>query len=161
MVCIGTIGKCNSIDSTCSFNQQINSLSPYIDVTKFLLLTLRSNYFQTIAWKKSSSTTIAILNKGKWVDIILPVAPLAEQHRIVAKVDELMALCDQLEQQQTDSNDAHQTLVETLLATLTSAANQKEFVEAWQRIANHFDTLFATERSTRPDQNKPSCNSPL
>ncbi len=45
--------------------------------------------------------------------------PLAEQHRIVAKVDELMALCDQLEQQQTDSLAAHQTLVETLLGTLT------------------------------------------
>ena len=51
--------------------------------------------------------------------------PLAEQHRIVAKVDELMALCDQLEQQQTDSNAAHQTLVETLLATLTSAADPR------------------------------------
>ena len=78
---------------------------------------------------------------------MFPVPPLAEQHRIVAKVDELMALCDQLEQQQTDSNAAHQTLVETLLATLTSAANQDEFIEAWQRIANHFDILFTTEES--------------
>jgi len=48
-----------------------------------------------------------------------PLPPLAEQHRIVAKVDELMALCDQLEQRQTDSLAAHQTLVETLLGTLT------------------------------------------
>ena len=70
-----------------------------------------------------------------------------EQHRIVAKVDELMALCDQLEQQQTDSNATHQTLVETLLATLTNAADQKEFSEVWQRIADHFDTLFTTEQS--------------
>ena len=77
----------------------------------------------------------------------LPLPPLAEQHRIVAKVDELMALCDQLEQQQTDSNATHQTLVETLLATLTNAADQRECAEAWQRIANHFDTLFTTEQS--------------
>ena len=77
----------------------------------------------------------------------MPIPPLAEQHRIVAKVDELMALCDQLEQQQTDSNATHQTLVETLLATLTSAADQDEFTEAWQRIADHFDTLFTTEQS--------------
>jgi len=122
-------------------------VSPYIDITNFLLATLRSNYFQKIAWERSSSTTIAILNKGKWANIIVPLAPLSEQYRIVAKVDELMALCDQLEQQQTDSNTTHQTLVETLLATLTNAADQRDFAKAWQRIANHFDTLFTTEQS--------------
>ncbi len=58
-----------------------------------------------------------------------------------------MALCDQLEQQQTDSIEAHQTLVETLLGTLTSAASQQEVAEAWPRIADHFDTLFTTEHS--------------
>jgi len=79
--------------------------------------------------------------------IPFPLPPLAEQHRIVAKVDELMVLCDQLEQQQTDSNATHQTLVETLLATLTNAADQKESAKAWQRIAKHFDTLFTTEQS--------------
>ena len=65
----------------------------------------------------------------------------------VAKVDEMMALCDQLERQQTDSNAAHQTLVETLLATLANSADQREFANAWQRIASHFDTLFTTEQS--------------
>ena len=58
-----------------------------------------------------------------------------------------MALCDQLEQQQTHSIDAHQTLVEALLGTLTRVASQQEFSEAWARIASHFDTLFATEAS--------------
>ena len=79
------------------------------------------------------------------MDLTLP--PLAEQHRIVAKVDELMALCDQLEQQQTDSLAAHQTLVETLLGTLTRVGSQQEFSAAWARIASHFDTLFTTEAS--------------
>ena len=81
---------------------------------------------------------------GKFV---VPIPPLAEQHRIVAKVDELMALCDKLEQQQTDSNATHQTLVETLLTTLTNAADQAAFADTWQRIADHFDTLFTTEQS--------------
>lgn len=75
------------------------------------------------------------------------VPPLAEQHRIVAKVDELMALCDQLEQQTDASLGAHQTLVETLLSALTSAADYAQFASAWQRIAGHFDTLFTTEES--------------
>ncbi len=78
---------------------------------------------------------------------VIALPPLAEQHRIVAKVDELMALCDQLEQQQTHSIEAHQTLVETLLGTLTRAASPQELTEAWTRIANHFDTLFTTEHS--------------
>jgi type I restriction enzyme S subunit len=147
MVCIGTIGKCNSIDRNCSFNQQINSITPYINITNFLVISLNAQYFQQEAWKKSSSTTIAILNKRNWEAIPIPLPPLKEQHRIVAKVDELMALCDQLEQQQNDSTAAHQTLVETLLGTLTQSADPTEFAAAWQRIAEHFDTLFTTEHS--------------
>ena len=97
----------------------------------------------------------------------IPLPPLAEQHRIVAKVDELMAICDQLEQQQTDSIATHQTLVETLLSDLVrpqavlrpfdelraqdgrSKAVRGEPAEpqAWQEIAGHFDTLFTTEHS--------------
>jgi type I restriction enzyme, S subunit len=80
-------------------------------------------------------------------DNLFAIPPLPEQHRIVAKVDELMALCDQLEQQQTDNNATHQTLVETLLTSLTAASDPKDFDECWQRIANHFDTLFTTEQS--------------
>ena len=77
----------------------------------------------------------------------MALPPLTEQHRIVAKVDELMALCDQLEQQQNHSIEAHQTLVEILLGTLTRVESQQELSEAWTRIANHFDTLFTTENS--------------
>jgi len=95
----------------------------------------------------SGTTKQVELNTRAVQPLLVLVPPLSEQHRIVAKVDELMALCDQLEQQQTDSNETHQTLVETLLAILTSAEDQKKFAKAWQRIANHFDTLFTTEQS--------------
>jgi len=79
--------------------------------------------------------------------IIAPLPPLPEQHRIVAKVDELMGLCDQLEQQTENSLTAHKTLVETLLATLTNSENAEVFQQNWARIAEHFDTLFTTEHS--------------
>lgn len=84
---------------------------------------------------------------SRLVGNFFPLPPLVEQHRIVAKVDELMALCDQLEQQTDASLGAHQTLVETLLSALTSAADHTQFASAWQRIAGHFDTLFTTEES--------------
>jgi type I restriction enzyme S subunit len=75
------------------------------------------------------------------------VPPLAEQHRIVAKVDELMALCDRLGAQQADAASAHATLVKTLLDTLTQSQSAADFAANWQRIAQHFDTLFTTESS--------------
>ncbi len=76
-----------------------------------------------------------------------PLPSIVEQHRIVAKVDELMALCDQLEQQTEESLSAHQTLVEVLLATLTESNSAEDFQTSWQRIAEHFDLLFTTEHS--------------
>jgi type I restriction enzyme S subunit len=77
----------------------------------------------------------------------LPFAPLKEQHRIVAKVDELMVLCDQLEAQTESSIDAHKTLVEVILATLTDAKDADELNENWQRLSQHFDVLFTTQAS--------------
>jgi type I restriction enzyme, S subunit len=76
-----------------------------------------------------------------------PLPPLAEQHRIVAKVDELMALCDQLETQTEISIQAHQVLVDTLLATLSNAKNADELNDSWQTISQHFDVLFTTQES--------------
>lgn len=147
MVCIGTIGKCNLIERDCSFNQQINSITPYILDSRYLLWVCRSNYFHTEAWSRSSSTTIAILNKGNWEEICVPIPPLEEQRRIVAKVDELMALCDQLEAQHGDAADAHEKLVSHLLGTLTQSQSAADFNTNWQRIAAHFDALFTTETS--------------
>jgi len=84
---------------------------------------------------------------GKLGEIPVAIPPLAEQHRIVAKVDELMALCDRLEAEQADAGAAHARLVATLLGTLTQSADAAELAANWQRLAEHFDTLFTTESS--------------
>ena len=80
-------------------------------------------------------------------NLLFSLPPLAEQHRIVAKVDELMALCDQLETQHINAADAHEKLVSHLLGTLTQSQSAADFSDNWQRIAAHFDTLFTTEAS--------------
>jgi type I restriction enzyme S subunit len=95
------------------------------------------------------------MNQAKMNSIVLAIPPEAEQQRIVAKVDELMALCDQLEQQTEQSLSAHQTLVEVLLSTLckpaegsaTESKDVNDFQANWQRISDHFDVLFTTEHS--------------
>lgn len=80
-------------------------------------------------------------------NIVFPMPPAAEQHRIVGKIDELMALCDQLEAQHNNAADAHEKLVTHLLGTLTQSQDAADFNANWQRIAEHFDTLFTTEHS--------------
>lgn len=106
MVCIGTIGKTFITDRLCAFNQQINSLTPYIEEsyhTKFISRVLESNYFQILAWDSSSATTISILNKGRWNDLLIPFPPSEEQKRIVAKVEEIFAIIDQISTRKEDS----------------------------------------------------------
>ena len=78
---------------------------------------------------------------------LIPLPPLPEQHRIVAKVDELMVLCDQLETQHINAAEAHEKLISHLLGTLTQSQNADDFSANWQRIAAYFDTLFTTETS--------------
>jgi type I restriction enzyme S subunit len=87
------------------------------------------------------------LNRNDAYILAVAIPPIKEQHRIVTKVDELMALCDQLEAQTESSIDAHKTLVEVLLATLTDAKDADELNDNWQTISQHFDVLFTTQAS--------------
>jgi type I restriction enzyme S subunit len=92
---------------------------------------------------------VAISNmSGKALaSIPFPLPPLAEQRRIAAKIDELMALCDRLEAQQADAESAHAQLVANLLDSLTRASDSDDFVASWQRLSAYFHTLFTTESS--------------
>ena len=114
-------------------------------LSEYLYYFLRRSASQIEA--AASGTTFKEISGSGMARICVPVPPLAEQHRIVAKVDELMALCDQLEHQQSGSLQAQQTLIETLLRTLVEAGDANDTQQAWNRIAEHFDTLFTTEES--------------
>ena len=77
----------------------------------------------------------------------IPLPPLAEQHRIVAKVNEVMALCDRLEADQADAASAHANLVQVLLGTLAQSRDAAELAANWQRLSEHFDIVLSTEAS--------------
>ena len=118
MVCIGaTLGKVNTTTRSVCFNQQINSLTPFFDeLSAFIALALKASGFQSLAWSKAGTGTLPIISKGKWEQLPIPLPPLAEQHRIVSKVDELMALCKQLEASLTDTAATRRHLLGALLA---------------------------------------------
>ncbi|EOJ5999948.1 restriction endonuclease subunit S [Cronobacter sakazakii] len=95
----------------------------------------------------ATGTTFSAISKSDIEPFLIPVPSVNEQLRIVSKINELMSLCDQLEQQSLTSLEAHQQLVETILATLTDSQNAEELAENWVRISQHFDTLFTTVAS--------------
>jgi type I restriction enzyme S subunit len=55
------------------------------------------------------------LSMGNISKFLIPIPPLVEQHRIVAKVDELMALCDQLKSRLTEANQLQQKLADVMV----------------------------------------------
>lgn len=73
---------------------------------------------------------------------LLPLPPLAEQSRIVTRVEELMQLCDALDASGQLAAQQHAQLVNTLLGTLTQSETPEALADNWQRIATHFDVLL-------------------
>jgi len=73
-----------------------------------------------------------------------PLPPLAEQRRIVAKVDELMALCDELAARQQARHAARAQLQQSALHHLLAARDPHTFVPAWQRVRDNFHLLHDT-----------------
>lgn len=116
-------------------------------VPRFLMYALKQPAFLAYVNAKSYGMKMPRLGTEDGRLAALPLAPEAEQHRIVAKIDELMALCDRLEAEQVDAESAQAKLVEALLGTLTESTDAADFAANWQRLAEHFDTLFSTESS--------------
>jgi len=99
-----------------------------------LRLIMKSPYFKEYANNSTHGMNLPRMGTDKARLAVIPIVPELEQHRIVAKVDELMALCDQLEQQTESSLDAHNLLVDTLLTTLTDARDANELSDNWARL---------------------------
>ncbi|MGD3142395.1 restriction endonuclease subunit S [Xanthomonas oryzae pv. oryzicola] len=83
------------------------------------------------------------LTVAKISGVPIPLIPISAQR----KIEELMALCDRLDARQADAGSAHAQLVQALLDSLTQARDAEDFAHSWQRLAEHFHTLFTTESS--------------
>ena len=149
----GTIGRACLVPPL--LDQQFLVADSHVTVVRpiglwsvFLCRWIQSPSVQSQIEGVASGTTNQIeLNTSTVISRPLPLPPLPEQHRIVTKVDELMALCDQLENQHINAAEAHEKLVTHLLGMLTQSQSTEDFSTNWQRIAAHFDMLFTTETS--------------
>lgn len=144
----GTVGKSllvSSLHEKMVVNQRVATIKISSRISsRFISCALQISTVQRVIHKAKNSTNDNI-SMSDIKGFFIPMPPVAEQHRIVAKVDELMTLCDQLEQQTEASLDAHNLLVDTLLTTLTEARDAKELSDNWARLADHFDTLITTD----------------
>ena len=88
----------------------INYLSArYLNL--FMMTPIAQNIVSSFAKEAIGQASI---NQGQVSSIQTPLAPLEEQHRIVAKVDELMALCDQLKTRLNDVQTTQLNLADAL-----------------------------------------------
>jgi len=141
-----TIGKTAITTVECTTNQAVCACTPFGGfLPKFLLTFLKAKKQYFIGMGAGGAQPN--ISREKLIETIIEVPPLDEQQRIVTKVDELMQLCDQLEEQQNLSSEAHDQLVDTLLTVLINSSDVDEFHENWQRISKNFDLLFTTEYS--------------
>ncbi len=85
----------------------------------FLLMLIRSPFTQEMIWSKAEGAAMPHLSITDFAELIIPIPPVSEQRRIVAKVDQLMALVDELQTQLTESRATAKNLLEALVAELT------------------------------------------
>ena len=141
------VGKVALVDqiphAESTFGGFLGVLRPWRIDPRYAMAVLRSSYARSTLIDSSSQTTnIANISLGKLRPLPFPLPPLAEQARIVARVDELMQLCDALEAKGRLEAQQHARLLETLLGTLTESTTPEELAANWQRVAEHFDLLL-------------------
>ena len=118
-------------------------ISPPSSLNKdFLYALLSSRFIRTVFEAAAAGGVVLNLNADKVRTVPIPLPPLAEQSRIVTRVEELMRLCDALEAKGQLEATQHAQLVSTLLGTLSESETPEQLTENWHRIASHFDLLL-------------------
>ena len=123
-------------------NQSLVAMIPFdskIVTPEYLFLALRYRYYEIR--DITGQDQRRGLNMGLVSDLSVPLAPLSEQKRIVAKVDELMSLCDQLEAQQQERKRLFPVLSRTCHASFAEAPTPANL----NRIFDETENIFPSD----------------
>lgn len=117
ITCIGaTIGKTGLIKKEGGFNQQINAIIPNNDYnSKFIFYQAIGIDFQTQIKINASSTTLPILNKGKFSLLEMNVCDKEEQNAIVREIESRLSVCDAVEKNIAESLEKAESLRQSIL----------------------------------------------
>jgi len=109
---------------------------------RFVMMAVNSRPVRDAINRLIAGTTRQRVSRSNLAGVMVPVPPLAEQKRIVAKVDELMRMLDDLEAKQAKKREVQGRLRTAALDALTSAEGPEEFEAAWGRVAESWEVLF-------------------
>lgn len=135
------IGQTSIVGIKSTTNQAVCACTPHEGlISRFLLLLLRAlkNHFISLGAGGAQPN----ISKEKIIATTVGLPPTAEQVRIIAKVDELMALCDKLEQQQQQRRKLQNALRQSTLQTVATATSPHELQTTWIRLSDNFGQLF-------------------
>ncbi|MDE2979982.1 MAG: restriction endonuclease subunit S [Gemmatimonadota bacterium] len=115
----GSMGRCCRVPdgfAEANVSQHVAIIRPAVpEMADYLHKLVLSPYFQAFIFHKQTGAGRGGLPKNKMDRIAVAVPPLPEQHRIVGKVDELMALCDRLEEARVVREGTRDRLLDSLL----------------------------------------------
>ncbi|AUL14183.1 hypothetical protein B7P02_04410 [Bordetella bronchiseptica] len=115
---------------------------------QFLWRWIQSPWVQAGIESSASGTTNQIeLNTSTVVNHLIPLPPLAEQNRIVAKINELMARCDELEKLRTARQGARLTVHAAAIKQLLNIAEPAQHQRAQAFLAEHFGELYTVKEN--------------
>ncbi|MBO0943442.1 restriction endonuclease subunit S [Acidovorax temperans] len=141
-----SIGRCAVVPSDfdeANVSQHVTIIRAVLpELNAFLHKVLVSRHVQQTVMDVQVGVSREGLSIAKLGQFLIPVPPLAEQSRIVTRVEALMRLCDALEAKGQLGAAQHAQLVSTLLGTLTASTTPEELAANWQRVAQHFDLLL-------------------
>ena len=128
-VCIGgSIGKCAITEKPVTFNQQINSITPYLCNVEFVHIVLQSEYFRLAIMDKATGTATPIINRGNWETLLFPLPPINEQERIVANITELTHFLGIYSNRQEELNKLNSNMYQRLKKAILQEAIQGKLV---------------------------------
>ncbi len=143
------VGPTNIASEICCIGRGLAALRSHNGIDRdYLLRCLEA--FELVLAALGFGTTFVAINKNQLVSFVIPLPPLSEQHRIVAKVDELMALCDRLETERKERETTRDRLATASLARLNAPDPDPAVFQNHAAFALNNLTPF----TTRPDQIK-------
>lgn len=148
LICrIGTLGRVTVVDSERPFSLFVSvgliKMPKNILISRYMHILLSSPVLTTQYQEiKAGGSHTSKLNLGDIPNLKIPLPPLAEQSRIVAKVEELMALCDALETRGKLEAEQHCRLTVTLFGALAASESTHQLQENWAQLANNFDLIL-------------------